>query len=108
MLISPSSNRSLLQAVSPTPPVETALPPDPLPGERTQPGFISRLTDALRQVSDLQVEANAQAQAVAAGNDEALYDAVIAMNKADLALQLTIQVTNRAIEAYKQVSQMQI
>ena len=71
-------------------------------------GFASRLTQALEQVNELQVAANEQSAAVASGQTEALHDAVLAMNKADLALQLTIQITNRAVDAYKQVSQMQV
>jgi len=103
------SQRSLLQSLSPpqvpeAPPLTERLPLGPGTGE----GFARRLTDALQQVNQLQVEADEQLQAVAAGHTESLPEAVMAINKADLALQLTIQVTNRAVEAYKQVSQMQV
>ncbi len=103
------SHRSLLQSISPPEVTEAPSLIEQLPSQKgTGEGFAHRLTDALQEVNQLQAEADAGLQAVAAGHADSLPEAVMAMNKADLALQLTIQITNRAIEAYKQVSQMQI
>ena len=103
------TQRSLLQSISP--PELTEAPPliEQLPSRvGTGEGFMNHLARALHEVNQLQADADNQLQAVAAGRSESLPEAVMAMNKADLALQLTIQVTNRAVEAYKQVSQMQV
>ena len=109
MHILPLGNNTLLQSITPSRLPQAAPHPEVLPPTGSgQPSFTRLLTDALDQVNDLQAEANINVQAVAAGHEEALHQTVVAMNKADLALQLTIQVTNRAIEAYKQISQMQI
>ena len=70
--------------------------------------FGNLLHGALRQVNELQVEANRQAELLATGEAQNPHDAVIAMEKADLALQLTIRITEKALSAYQQVSQMQI
>ena len=70
--------------------------------------FGNMLEGALRQVNELQVEANRQAELLATGEAQNPHDAVIAMEKADLALQLTIRITEKALSAYQQVSQMQI
>ena len=71
-------------------------------------GFGKLLHGALEDVNTLQVEANRQAELLATGEAENPHDAVIAMEKADLALQLTIRVTEKALSAYQQVSQMQL
>jgi flagellar hook-basal body complex protein FliE len=70
--------------------------------------FGKLLHGALQDVNTLQVEANRQAELLATGDAQNPHDAVIAMEKADLALQLTIRVTEKALSAYQQVSQMQI
>jgi flagellar hook-basal body complex protein FliE len=59
-------------------------------------------------VNQTQVEANTQAQQLATGEADNIQDVVLSMEKADLALQLTVQVAQRAIEAYREISRMQV
>ena len=66
------------------------------------------LGGALEQVNQLQLEADRQAELVATGQAQNPHDAVLAMERADLALQLTIRITEKALAAYQQISQMQI
>ena len=54
------------------------------------------------------MEADRQAELLATGRAENPHDAVLALEKADLALQLTIKITEKAIGAYRQLSQMQV
>jgi len=77
-------------------------------GEKEAVDFGHLLSRALNEVNSLQVEADRQAELVATGEAENPHDAVIAMEKADLALQLTIKITEKALAAYQQISQMQI
>ena len=49
-----------------------------------------------------------QAELVATGDAENLHDAVIAMAEADIALQVAMRVTQKAIAAYQEISRMQI
>jgi len=70
--------------------------------------FTALLAQALRGVNSLQQQADLAAERVATGDAEDLHEAVIALEKADLALRLTAQVTQRAVEAYQEVLHMQL
>ena len=70
--------------------------------------FAGQLNQALQDVNRLQLDADHQAQLVASGQAPDLTAAVLAMNRAHLALQLTVAVTNRAVEAYREISRMQV
>ena len=82
--------------------------PAPAHAEEGGGSFTELLAKALRTVNSLQQEADLATARVATGEAEDLHEAVIAMEKADLALRLTAQVTQRAIEAYKEISRMQL
>ena len=58
-------------------------------------------------MNQLQLEADAAAERVSTGQVEDLHTAVIAMQRASLALDLTVQVRNKAIEAYQEIMRMQ-
>lgn len=71
-------------------------------------GFGDMLVNAVNEVNRMQTDADHQAQLAATGRAENPHAAVIAMEKADLALDMTVRVTEKLIDAYKQVSRMQI
>lgn len=70
--------------------------------------FFSYLKDALNDVDDLQKEAAASGQRLALGDEEYLHNTVIAYEKANLALQLTIQVRDKIVEAYQEIMRIQM
>jgi len=70
--------------------------------------FKSLLADAVAQVNQLQQNADASAVKLAAGDNIALDEVMMAVQKADLALQMTMQVRNKLVEAYQEVARMQI
>lgn len=70
--------------------------------------FKSLLSDALQQVNNLQQSADAQTVKLAAGEPVAIDEVMLAVQKADLALQLTQQIRNKLVEAYQEVARMQI
>ena len=72
------------------------------------PQFSEVLGKAIGQVNDLLTAADRQAQLVATGDAQNLHEAMIAMSEADLALQITMRVTQKAIAAYQEISRMQI
>ena len=72
------------------------------------PGFAELLRAALERVNTVQQGADLAMERVATGDAEDLHEAIIAVEQADLALRLTAQVTQRAVEAYKEVSRMQV
>jgi flagellar hook-basal body complex protein FliE len=70
--------------------------------------FKSLLADALQQVNTMQQSADAQTVKLAAGEPVAIDEVMLAVQKADLALQLTQQIRNKLVEAYQDVARMQI
>lgn len=70
--------------------------------------FKSLLADALTQVNQLQQNADASTVKLAAGDNIALDEVMLAVQKAELALQMTTQVRNKLVEAYQEVARMQI
>lgn len=70
--------------------------------------FISYLNDALQEVDNLQKEAAESAQKLALGEEDYLHNTMIAYEKANLALQLTIEVRNKIVEAYQEIMRMQM
>ncbi len=70
--------------------------------------FKSLLADALDQVNQLQQNADAAVVKAAAGEQVALDEVMVAIQKAELALQMTTQIRNKMVEAYQEVVRMQI
>jgi flagellar hook-basal body complex protein FliE len=70
-------------------------------------GFGSALTNALQGVVDAGHDADAQSmQAIAGGGN--LTDVVTSVSKAELALQTTLAIRDRAVQAYQDVTRMAI
>lgn len=70
--------------------------------------FSDVLNDALNQVAGDLKTAEDMSNKLATGEVEDLHDVTIAMEKANLGVQLTVQVRNKAVEAYQEVMRMQI
>jgi flagellar hook-basal body complex protein FliE len=70
--------------------------------------FGEKMRDAVSKVSDLESQANEFANKLAAGDAVEIHQAMIAMQKASTALQFTIQVRNKIIEAYHEIMRMQV
>ena len=70
--------------------------------------FIEYLNYALESVDQLQKEASIRAQKLALGDEEYLHNTVLAYEKANLALQLTLEIRNRIVEAYQELMRIQM
>ncbi|MDD4601695.1 Flagellar hook-basal body complex protein FliE [bioreactor metagenome] len=70
--------------------------------------FSQFLTNALEDVNALQQNAEKASFDLAAGKIQDVSQAVIAAEKASIALQLTMQVRNKVIDAYQEVMRMQV
>lgn len=75
---------------------------------QTVPDFGEYLKNALGEVNTLQQESSEMSKALAAGQVEDISQVVIAGEKADIALQLTLAVRNKAVEAYQEIMRMQV
>lgn len=70
--------------------------------------FMSYLNNALQEVDDLQKKAADSAAQLVLGGEDYLHNTMIAYEKANLALQLTIEVRNKILEAYQEIMRMQM
>lgn len=70
------------------------------------PSFREYLWEALDEVNRLQGEADAQAQALALGEVRDVSQVMLAAEKAQLALELLVQVRNKCLEAYQEIMRM--
>lgn len=70
--------------------------------------FADFLADALHGVNNLQKNASASAVNLLAGEEEYLHNVMLAYEKANLALQLTVEVRDKIIEAYHELMRMQM
>ena len=74
----------------------------------TAPGIGEQVTSAINKVNELQQNANSLVEQVAAGNVEDVHTAMIAMEQASMAMDFTLQVRNKVLEAYQEIMRMQI
>ena len=70
-------------------------------------GFVETLRGAMQQVQQLQGDADAKTTALLQGNGMDVHSAMIAVEKADLSFQLMMQVRNKIVSAYQEISRMQ-
>lgn len=71
-----------------------------------QPDFVETLRSTLASVEQAHSEAQARVSAMVQGTGEDVHTAAIAVEKADLAFQLMLQVRNKIVQAYQEVSRM--
>jgi len=69
--------------------------------------FMKTLQDAVAQVGELQNEADARVNQLLTGNGQDVHSAMIAVEKSSLAFAMMVQVRNKIVQAYQQVSGMQ-
>ena len=70
------------------------------------PGFGEALRGALDQVNRLQQTADQATQEFALGQTQDIAGTMIALEKANLAFQFTLQIRNKLLEAYQEVMRM--
>jgi flagellar hook-basal body complex protein FliE len=90
-------------AASPTP-----APPTPGETTGTAGSFGDMLTQQLVNLNNLQLNAQDQSTALATGQATDVSSVVTAVEQAALAMQLAVQVRNKAVDAYQEIMRMQI
>lgn len=70
--------------------------------------FADYLRDSVQQVKDLEAASDQSAYDLAVGNTNDLESVMIQSAKASTAVEATVQITTRAVNAYKEIIQMQI
>jgi flagellar hook-basal body complex protein FliE len=69
--------------------------------------FASYLGDALNEVNNLQLKADELTSKMVIGEVEDIHMVMLASEQAKMALQLTVQIRNKLVEAYQEISRMQ-
>lgn len=89
------------------PPVPAAKAQEPTAADSIK-GFGDFLNEALAKVEDAQKDAATAARRLAVGDIRDVSEVMIASEKASLALQLTVQVRNKVLEAYQEMMRMPV
>lgn len=82
--------------------------PGVVDAEAGAPSFGQMVKNAIGEVTELQSQSAKLTTQVATGELEDVHRAMIAGQKAKLALEFTIQVRNKVIEAYQEIMRMQV
>ncbi|MFC2950113.1 flagellar hook-basal body complex protein FliE [Virgibacillus sediminis] len=77
------------------------------PGE-AQNKFADTLKSAIEGVNELQMESDKKTEALARGEVNNLHDVMIASQKSSIALETTVQVQKKVIDAYNEIMRMSI
>lgn len=70
-------------------------------------GFLGALHSAMNDMQQLQGQAETKVAGVLEGTGSDVHSALIAVEKADLSFQLMMQVRNKIVSAYEEISRMQ-
>lgn len=76
--------------------------------ETVEGSFAGILDNALKELNDTQVKADQLTLELLTGEVQDIHQVTVAMTEAKLAMQLAVEVRNKIIEAYQEVSRMQI
>ena len=109
--ISPASIQSMLQTLRSHQAQASGLPGAESKNPSTEvgkPDFGSFVSGALNQVNEVQVQSSNMRAAYDRGEDIALTDVVLGMQKSSLAFEATLQVRNKVLKAYEDILNMPV
>jgi flagellar hook-basal body complex protein FliE len=78
------------------------------PAKTAGDSFASTLSDAFGQLQASQTKADQATQALASGEPIELHDVMLALEESNLTFQLGVQVRNKLVEAYQEITRMQM
>lgn len=70
--------------------------------------FSNVLSDAISKVNDSEVNANNKIESLIKGKDVEMHEVMLAMQESVLSLQALIEVRNKTVEAYQEISKLQL
>jgi flagellar hook-basal body complex protein FliE len=68
--------------------------------------FLDSLKSAMDEVASMQSDADGKVAQLLTGNGQDVHSAMIAVEKANLSFQMMVQVRNKIVQAYQQISAM--
>ncbi len=88
------------------------LPPGQIPGQagagQDSASFKNFLMDSIQQVNSMQQDADRAVEKVITGGDVNPVEVLTAVQKADIAFRLLIQVRNKIVQAYEEVKNIRV
>lgn len=94
--------------------VNSAIPPAPLAptgagsGASGTSSFKNMLLDSVQQVNSMQVEANKAVEGLFTGSEVSPAEVLTAVQKADLAFRMLMQVRNKLVAAYQEIKDIRV
>lgn len=79
-----------------------------VPGEANAPTFKDQLLSSIQEVNSAQEQADTAVQALFTGEDVNPAEVLTAVQKADLAFKLIMQVRNKLVAAYNEVKDIRV
>jgi len=76
--------------------------------ETSQTDFAQELKNALGNVNQMQIEGEKAMSDIATGSVKDLHQAAIAIDKAEVSMKLMLEVRNKALNAYKEITRTQM
>ncbi|AHJ13574.1 MULTISPECIES: flagellar hook-basal body complex protein FliE [Sulfurospirillum] len=76
--------------------------------DTTSSDFSKILQDSLEEINDTQVKGDKAMADLATGEVKDLHQAAIAINKAETSMKMMLEIRNKALSAYKEISKTQI
>lgn len=70
--------------------------------------FSNVLSDAISKVNDSEVNANNKIESLIKGEEVEMHEVMLAMQESVLSLQALIEVRNKTVEAYQEISKLQL
>ena len=80
--------------------------PSMQPSGGSTPDFAQTLRDGMHQIEKLQGDAEQKSEQLLSGGGQDIHSALIAVQKAELSFQLMMQVRNKIVQAYQEISKM--
>ncbi|MCL4432664.1 MAG: flagellar hook-basal body complex protein FliE [Epsilonproteobacteria bacterium] len=78
------------------------------PVESSSTNFAQELKNALGNVNQMQVQSEQAMSDIATGSVKDLHQAAIAIDKAEISMKLMLEVRNKALNAYKEITRTQM
>ena len=73
-----------------------------------QQSFAATLKNAILEVNDQQVQSDVKTEKLINGEDVELFDVMITAQKASITLNATMEIRNKAVEAYQEIMRMSV
>ena len=80
----------------------------PVTSSEAQQNFATTLKDAIAKVNDQQIQSDELTNKLINGEDVELHEVMIGAQKASITLNATIEIRNKAVEAYQEMMRMSI